>query len=74
MKLVVVDHVHLEDRHIKQLHRMGELQVFGDPPNSEEELKKRMHSNAARQSAEYDYALTFQLPYVISLFPCVPIS
>ena len=42
MKLVVVDHVHLKDRHIQQLRRMGELQVFGEPPSSEKELKKRM--------------------------------
>jgi len=42
MKLVVVDHVHLTDRHIQQLRRMGELQVFGDPPKSDEELRERM--------------------------------
>jgi phosphoglycerate dehydrogenase-like enzyme len=42
MKLVVVDHVHLKDRHIQRLRRMGELQVFGDPPRSDEELRQRM--------------------------------
>ena len=42
MKLVVVDHVYLKDRHIQQLRRLGELQVFNDPPKSVEELRERM--------------------------------
>lgn len=42
MKIVVVDHVYLEDQHIKQLQTMGELQVFGEPPKSDEELKERI--------------------------------
>jgi len=42
MKLVVVDHVHLKDRHLEQLRRIGELQVFNDPPKSDDELKKRI--------------------------------
>ncbi len=42
MKIVVVDHVYLEEQHIEQLRAMGELQVFGDPPRSDEELKKRI--------------------------------
>lgn len=42
MKVVVVDHVYLEDQHIQKLRAMGELQVFGDPPGSDEELKERI--------------------------------
>lgn len=42
MKLIVVDHVHLEDHHIQQLRGMGELQVFSDPPKSDEELRERI--------------------------------
>jgi len=41
-KIVVVDHVYLEDQHIKQLQTMGELQVFDEPPQFEEELKERV--------------------------------
>jgi phosphoglycerate dehydrogenase-like enzyme len=42
LKLVVVDHVYLKERHIDQLRRMGELQVYDDPPKSDEELKGRI--------------------------------
>jgi phosphoglycerate dehydrogenase-like enzyme len=42
MKIVVVDHVHLEGQHLEQLRAMGELQVFPDPPKSDEELKQRV--------------------------------
>lgn len=42
MKVVVVDHVYLEDQHIQRLQAIGELQVFGDPPRSDEELKERI--------------------------------
>jgi phosphoglycerate dehydrogenase-like enzyme len=42
MKLVVVDHVHLNNGHIQRLRQMGELQVFSDPPKSDEELMERM--------------------------------
>jgi D-3-phosphoglycerate dehydrogenase len=42
MKIVVVDHVYLEGQHIQQLRAMGEVQIFGDPPKSDEELKRRI--------------------------------
>lgn len=42
MKLAVVDHVYLEDQHVRALRAMGELEVFGDPPESDEDLKKRI--------------------------------
>ena len=42
MRIVVVDHVYLEDQHIQQLRSIGELQVFPDPPTSNEELKQRI--------------------------------
>jgi len=42
MKIVVVDHVYLEDRHVRMLRSLGELQVFGEPPKTSEELKERI--------------------------------
>ncbi len=42
MKIVVVDHVHLEAEHIEKLRALGELKVFKDPPADATELKKRI--------------------------------
>jgi phosphoglycerate dehydrogenase-like enzyme len=42
MKIVVVDHVHLDEQHIRRLQEMGETQIFRDPPNSVQELKQRI--------------------------------
>jgi D-3-phosphoglycerate dehydrogenase len=42
MKIAVVDHVYLEDQHIQRLRAIGELQIFGDPPESDQELKQRV--------------------------------
>jgi D-3-phosphoglycerate dehydrogenase len=42
MKLVVVDHVYLEEQHIKKLKSLGSLEVFADPPGTPGELKKRI--------------------------------
>jgi D-3-phosphoglycerate dehydrogenase len=42
MKIVVVDHVYLEERHVKKLRSLGDLQVFAEPPKTPEELKKRI--------------------------------
>lgn len=42
MKIVVVDHVCLEERHVKKLRSLGDLQVFAEPPKTPEELKKRI--------------------------------
>jgi phosphoglycerate dehydrogenase-like enzyme len=41
MKIVVVDHVYLEDAHIKQLRSMGSLKVYKDPPRTIADLKRR---------------------------------
>jgi len=42
VKIVVVDHVFLEEQHVRELQAMGELRVYGDPPRSEEDLKDRI--------------------------------
>ncbi len=42
MKIVVVDHVYLEDEHIKKLGSLGDLKVFKNPPKTSEELKERV--------------------------------
>ena len=44
MKIVVVDHVHLEEEHIKKLRSTAELEIFSEPPKTPEELKKRIES------------------------------
>ena len=45
MKIVVIDHVHLEDRHLNILQSLGDLEVFKEPPKTTDELKQRI-SNA----------------------------
>ena len=42
MKIVVVDHVLLEGKHIEKLRTIGKLKVFKDPPKDTEELKTRI--------------------------------
>jgi len=42
MKIVVVDHVYLEEKHLKKLRTLGQLKVFKEPPKTPEELKKRI--------------------------------
>lgn len=42
MKIVVVDHVFLEERHIERLRSLGDLEVFKEPPKTPSELKQRM--------------------------------
>jgi len=42
MKIVVVDHVYLDNEHIQQLRALGDLQVFDNPPSSDQELKERI--------------------------------
>jgi phosphoglycerate dehydrogenase-like enzyme len=42
MKIVVVDHVRLEGKHIEKLRTIGKLKVFKDPPKDIEELKMRI--------------------------------
>ena len=42
MKIVVVDHVYLEEKHVKRLRSLGDLTVFEDPPDTSEELIERV--------------------------------
>ncbi len=42
MKIVVVDHVYLEEKHIEKLRSLGELEIFGEPPKTPDELKQRI--------------------------------
>jgi D-3-phosphoglycerate dehydrogenase len=44
MKIVVVDHVFLEEEHIKKLQSVGELKIFKEPPKTPDELKKRIEA------------------------------
>lgn len=44
MKIVVVDHVYLEKEHIEKLRSIGELEVFGEPSKTLDELKERIKS------------------------------
>ena len=44
MKIVVVDHVFLEEEHVERLRALGDLKVFGEPPKDEDELKERIDS------------------------------
>ena len=46
MKIVVVDHVYLEREHVERLRSLGDLEVFSEPPKTEEELRERI-KNAA---------------------------
>ena len=42
MKIVVVDHVYLEAKHIRETTHYGNLRVFKDPPIDTKELKNRI--------------------------------
>ena len=42
MKIVVVDHVYLEEKHVKRLRSLGDLEVFEDPPDTSDELIERI--------------------------------
>jgi D-3-phosphoglycerate dehydrogenase len=42
MKIVVLDHIYLEEKHVKRLRSLGDLEVFEDPPRTSEELKERI--------------------------------
>ncbi len=42
MNIVVVDHVYLKDEHVKRLEALGSLKVFEEPPETADELKKRI--------------------------------
>jgi D-3-phosphoglycerate dehydrogenase len=42
MKIVVADHVYLEEEHVNKLKSIGDVEIFRDPPKTPEELKKRI--------------------------------
>jgi len=42
MKIVVVDHVYLEEGHIEKLRSIGDVEIFKDMPKNSEELKRRI--------------------------------
>ncbi|MCJ7423686.1 phosphoglycerate dehydrogenase [Candidatus Bathyarchaeota archaeon] len=42
MKIVVVDHVYLEQKHIERLRSLGDLEIFKEPPKTPDELKERI--------------------------------
>jgi len=44
MRIVVVDHVYLEKEHVEKLRSAGDLEIFGEPPKTPDELKERVRS------------------------------
>jgi D-3-phosphoglycerate dehydrogenase len=42
MKIVVVDHVYLEEEHVERLRSLGDLKVYDEPPKTSDELKNRI--------------------------------
>jgi D-3-phosphoglycerate dehydrogenase len=42
MKIVVVDHVYLDPKHLEGLKALGEVEIFTELPNSDDELKRRI--------------------------------
>lgn len=42
MKIVVVDHVYLEEEHIRKLRSLGNLKVFKEPPRTPGDLRRRI--------------------------------
>lgn len=42
MNIVVVDHIYLEEDHIKKLRSIGDLEIFEDLPETRDELKERI--------------------------------
>jgi len=42
MKIVVLDHVYLEEEHAKRLKSLGDLEIFEEPPDTFDELRKRI--------------------------------
>ena len=42
MKIVIVDHIYLEEKHAKKLRSLGSLSVFKEPPRTPSELKRRI--------------------------------
>jgi phosphoglycerate dehydrogenase-like enzyme len=44
MKIVVLDHVYLEKQHVERLQKLGETQVFNDPPEDIGHLQRRIQT------------------------------
>jgi phosphoglycerate dehydrogenase-like enzyme len=44
VKIVVVDHIYLEEKHAKKLRSLGNLRVFKEPPRTPDELKQRIEN------------------------------
>jgi phosphoglycerate dehydrogenase-like enzyme len=42
MKIVAVDHVYLEEEHVKKLRSLGDLEIFQEPSGTPDELKSRI--------------------------------
>jgi len=42
MKIVVVDHVYLEEQHVKKLRSIADVKIFEDIPKTPDELKERI--------------------------------
>ena len=42
MKIVIVDHIYLEEEHIKKLRSLSDLEIFEEPPKTPDELKERI--------------------------------
>jgi D-3-phosphoglycerate dehydrogenase len=42
LKIVVLDHVFLQEEHIKKLRSLGNLKVFKEPPRTPDDLKRRI--------------------------------
>ncbi|HVP41764.1 MAG TPA: 2-hydroxyacid dehydrogenase [Candidatus Krumholzibacteriaceae bacterium] len=42
MKIVIVDHVYLEEKHVKKLRSLGNLRIFKEPPKTTDDLKRRI--------------------------------
>ena len=44
MKIVIVDHIYLEEEHIKKLRSFSDLEIFAEPPKKPDELKERIRA------------------------------
>jgi D-3-phosphoglycerate dehydrogenase len=44
MKIVIVDHVYLEEKHVKKLRSLGNLRIFKEPPKTTDDLKRRIEN------------------------------
>jgi phosphoglycerate dehydrogenase-like enzyme len=44
MNIVVVDHVYLEEEHIRKLQSLGNLKIFKEPPETPDDLKRRIEA------------------------------